>query len=333
MASDRAIRLQARGRYWRAVWTERGAVRSRNLGRRDRMSEREALRAADAIEERLRSSGSIERGAGVTVEAWGRTYLELRPDLDARTVAIYATALERFAAHVGPATPLRAVEPIDAERWRASMIAEGLAENTIRKHTRCVKAMCRKAVEVGVLPSNPAASLPGAVVRVDVPDRTVTPAEIEAVLEACPGPHWRAAFAVAYYAGLRLREIKALGWAAVKWGRGRLIVEHDGVRGTKRRRRTVRMEPELEALLLDVYDASESGAVCDLPQSPQRQAMRIIERSGVRPWPQPFQTLRRSRERIWKAAYPAYVVNAWMGHSAGVALRHYEAAPEEYYRT
>ena len=55
--------------------------------------------------------------------------------------------------------------------------------------------------------------------------------------------------------------------------------------------------------------------------------VRIVTRSGVRPWRKLFQTLRASAEADWAASgVPAFMTARWAGHSVTVAGRHYLTA-------
>lgn len=49
----------------------------------------------------------------------------------------------------------------------------------------------------------------------------------------------------------------------------------------------------------------------------------IVRRAGLTPWPQLFHNLRASCETELTQEFALPVVIAWLGHSAGVALKHY----------
>lgn len=49
----------------------------------------------------------------------------------------------------------------------------------------------------------------------------------------------------------------------------------------------------------------------------------ILDRGGITPWPKPMQNLRLTRRNELEAFHPHHVVNAWMGHSASTAHKHY----------
>jgi len=61
-----------------------------------------------------------------------------------------------------------------------------------------------------------------------------------------------------------------------------------------------------------------------------RRTMRaIVKRAGMKPWSDVFQTLRRSCATEWKESYPAFAVDAWLGHSGRVSEKHYLMIPDE----
>lgn len=63
----------------------------------------------------------------------------------------------------------------------------------------------------------------------------------------------------------------------------------------------------------------------------RRQLLRIIERAGVTPWPEPWQNLRSSRETELCESYPLHVVCSWIGNSPRVAGEHYlQVTPEHW---
>ena len=62
------------------------------------------------------------------------------------------------------------------------------------------------------------------------------------------------------------------------------------------------------------------------------QLHRIADTAGVVKWPKPFIALRASRRTEMQAAgVKGYVLDAWFGHSAAVAAKHYLMVTEEDY--
>src|SRR5262249_44421107 len=59
---------------------------------------------------------------------------------------------------------------------------------------------------------------------------------------------------------------------------------------------------------------------------------RIIQRTGLTPWPKLFHNLRASRQTELVGHYPIHTVCAWLGNTAAVAAEHYLQVTEEHYR-
>ena len=67
----------------------------------------------------------------------------------------------------------------------------------------------------------------------------------------------------------------------------------------------------------------------DREKNLRTQFNRIIEQAGVVPWAKPFENLRSTRRTELERQFPSHVVNAWLGHSAKVAERHYLQVTED----
>jgi integrase len=139
--------------------------------------------------------------------------------------------------------------------------------------------------------------------------------------------------ALCWYAGLRKDEALRLRWEDVDWAGNKLLVNHEGEVTTKRRSRTVRVEPKLMRLLLDAYEWRTTPRVVNCPSNAKvcpalRESLYTLGYvdKGVT-----LQALRRCRDTIWHQSYPAYVCAEWLGHSEEVARRHYLSIPELYY--
>jgi hypothetical protein len=112
-----------------------------------------------------------------------------------------------------------------------------------------------------------------------------------------------------------LRELK---WGDVLVGAGEMAdrmfvnspkTEHHEGRG----RRLVPIVPELMALLLEAHQKAEEGDVHVLPRlrrvtTVATTARKIIERTGLTPWPRTFQNLRASCETDWANRFPIHVL-------------------------
>jgi integrase len=120
-----------------------------------------------------------------------------------------------FPSSAAPAFPTSAADLQDlADR----LLAEGLDASTIRNAFLPVRALFRRAVARGEVAVNPTAGLELPAVR-GRRERIASPVEAEQLLAALPDGE-RALWATAFYAGLRLGELRALRWDDVDLGAG-----------------------------------------------------------------------------------------------------------------
>ncbi|QYK49815.1 MAG: site-specific integrase [Phycisphaeraceae bacterium] len=251
--------------------------------------------------------------------------------IKASTRAAYRQATESLRKHLGADTPVDALTPSDADRWRKAIADEGLAPATVAKRVNIAKAIFRKAVRWEIIDASPFEDLrSGSQCN---PDRAyyVSTECIRAVLDACPDHHWRAIIALARFAGLRCpSEHLGLKWSDVNWERARLTVRspktaaHEG-----HAQRVVPIAPELFGILTALFDGAEPGTDAMLPRlrepgvNLRTTFQKIIVRAGEPVWPRLFHNLRASCATDWVERFPAHAVAKWLGHSPMIAAQHY----------
>jgi integrase len=142
----------------------------------------------------------------------------------------------------------------DVQALVGRMLAEGLSPSTIRNSILPLRAIFRHHRDD--VPINPTAGLDLPAVR-GVRDRVADPVEAEALLAALE-PRDRALWATALYAGLRLGELRGLGWGDIDLAEGLIRVQRswdarEGEISPKSRAgvRRVPMIPELRDLLVE----------------------------------------------------------------------------------
>jgi integrase/recombinase XerD len=134
-----------------------------------------------------------------------------------RTIDAYRRDLEHLAAFLG--RPLSSATTEDVERYLAHLRAGGAASTTIARRVAAVRGFFRHQVLVGARRDNPAADL-------DLPrrtkklPRTLSPGEVERLIDAAPGTtprslRDRALVELLYGAGLRVSEAVGLERAGV----------------------------------------------------------------------------------------------------------------------
>lgn len=90
-------------------------------------------------------------------------------------------------------------------------------------------------------------------------------------------------------------------------------------------------------VLSEAWDKASEGVVFVLPSQGQFEKNirthlhRIIESAGAVPWQKTFVNLRATRRTELEHLFPSHVVNAWLGHSAKVAEKHYlQIRPDDW---
>jgi len=222
-------------------------------------------------------------------------------------------------------------------RRRIQFVARDGRRATIKTHIGNTKTIFNAAVERELIPRSPFEKLKGGATA-SANDRYITPEETTKLLEAAPDLRYRVLIALARLAGLRTRsETHLLTWADVDWERGRLTVRSPKTeRHPGKSQRIVPITPDLMAILQDTFDAAEEGEarVVTLGRAGnvRRVMKRIIQRSGVEPWDDLWQALRRSCEKQWAMIFPQYAVSQWIGHSISVSGKHYaNSVPDELF--
>lgn len=137
----------------------------------------------------------------------------------------YRTIMTRFAAFVGPDTPLDQLTMAHAMRYLASLRSRPssrgrpLSLSSINKHKQTLKSAMNVATLLGYLQVNPFTSIK----KDKIPEhavRYIDPAEFAAIAGACrdgltTALWWECVLAVCYTAATRLNEAAHLTWADV----------------------------------------------------------------------------------------------------------------------
>src|ERR1700719_3459869 len=150
--------------------------------------------------------------------------------------------------------------------------------------------------------------------------RVLSPEEVLRLLEAAPGPKYKAALSVAYGAGLRAMEVVALKVADIDSQRMLIRVEQ----GKGRRDRFAMLSPKLLELLRDWYRIARppmfffpgQGKICPMPP---RQLNRIChlaaDLAGLPKWVAPH-TLRHSfATHLLEQNIDVRVIQVLLGHA------------------
>jgi len=297
---------------------------------------------APVLRDRLARAGLVTphgKADTPTVDAFCRNYIAERVDLKQSTLTLLQQARVWLVRHVGPNRRLDEVTPADADAYKAAMHKAGLARATIARRLRLARQFFAVALRRELVERNPFAGIretatPNLARRVFVPAET-----IYRVIDAAPDAEWRLLIALARFGGLRVpSEPLAMTWSDVDWEGRRFIVracktEHHEGGGI----RVVPIFTALRPFLEDAFDEAPAGTVHVIARhrysglNYRTDLVRIIERSGVKPWPKPWQNLRASRATELADQYPSHVCSAWLGHTERIANANYRMVLDEHF--
>jgi len=330
------------GRYW-TVWYYLGdEYRREGLSGCDRYTPKKQVRELAALHVQ-QAELRADNPKGDSLAAWLAAYRAMRQhEIAESTIFNIDRVGALLTAYFGDSKLIGTITRAEAAAWRASLqrprkLKDGsettLSPSTVAKHVMWAKQVFRAAVDIDQIASNPFDRLPSGQPRVDQHWEYVKMADVARILDACPTPQWRAAFALARYAGLRRNEIHSLRWADIDLT-ARTLTVHSAtrVRTTKARRRVCPVSPEL-ASVLEAVKAAMPGTAGpwdgQVTHKHTADARAIVVAAGVAPYAKPFHTLRKSLETDWIDAHEIADVCEWLGNSPAVALAHYKRAKPE----
>jgi integrase len=150
------------------------------------------------------------------------------PDIDLapKTIAGHREALHALGAVCRPKTP-GAITPAMIREFRQVQLKNGLTARTINKHIAAIRSALSYAVRSEIIPSNKLLG-PHRLMLTEErkPPRILKVAEARALLEKAPDLRLKTAISLAYYHGLRRKEICYLRWADVDLDGNKLHVIH-----------------------------------------------------------------------------------------------------------
>lgn len=267
---------------------------------------------------------SSNKPTGLTVGQWCRDYLDGFEGAASSKILIERT-VQLLGAY--SSIPLDKLTADDAHRWHGGLYHGGAtgkrSEATVRKHVRNAKAIFNAAIDRELIARNPCRNLPSSSVARDR-ERYIEIQTIEAVIAACPSVEWRILFALARFAGLRVRsETDSLKWEHVDMERRRLTVFAKKTGAT----RIVPIVPRLHEILSE--QTNRTGRVVPI-HTIHGPDLRIIALAAKR-WPARWQALRQAAATDFARQFPAHVVASWMGHSAAVSAKYYLQVPDDMF--
>ena len=360
--------------YYQLQWQSGGTTPSgkpkletQQLGRVTRARAEELRREKIAELAGGSAQWTVRRGPALTLGRFAQEYLDARkqpeqttsvrhkhyPRLKSTTLVEHDVALRYLIEHCGELHGLDTIGETEAEAFLEALAVGRLGgarkpgahaidpgEQSVRKHTRTLRAVWAWAHHHGMVATNPFAAFHSRPLPTE-PGHHVTIAELDALLKVAPSDGWRCMFALCRLAGLRRDEARTLPWSdrvrdhrgeyrtvGIDWDTKRLHI----VSTKNQRYRVVPMVPGLESMLLESFGQAADGAGSITGLSPHnltRKAQEFTRAAGLEPWPKFYQSMRVSRENDWKLAGFAEATYAkWLGHSVTVSRQHYVSPTE-----
>jgi integrase len=201
----------------------------------------------------IREAGEQLVAAMRSGAARNRSGLPYKPSV----VSSYESALEQHVYEAMGARRLAQLERRQVQAFVEHLIAQGLAPSTIRNVLMPLRVIYRRAQRDAIVAHDPIAGIELPANRAVRPRGFVTHQDA-AVLIACVPDRDRSAWALAFYAGLRLGELLALEWHDVNLAASELHVDRAWCSHTKQvtepktaaAKRTVPVPDELRRVLL-----------------------------------------------------------------------------------
>lgn len=335
--------------YWYLRWFGAdGRFRGKSIGRIDKVSKRQAEKLKRQKENELAEHpGRRNANRPCCLSTFLQEYLDARKsELAPGTLEMHKLTGRYLLGFFGEQRRIDQISRADARTFKTAL-ADGelkhiskrprdLAPAGVDINIRNARTMFNFAVTDDILLYNPFDRLSSAVM-VERNWHYVTNDEYEK-LTACSPLKLRLLIALCRLAALRRGEALNLEWHDVDWENNhiRIIAEEDWQPKDKDKR-IVPICPELQALLLEAYNAADTGSEKVVSgvnvNNLWRDFQVLFRRSGVKKYSKPFHTLRKSCITDWAASFPAHVVKEWAGHSSlDTTDRYYLQVPESEYK-
>ena len=283
------------------------------------------------IAERLAVLGLTTRRESSTLSDFVDAYIAKRGDVADSTAANYRHTRRNLVDCFGEDRTLRDINAADAEDFRRTLLADGLADSTTRKRSAIASQIFRYARKCKIIDINPFDDVPK---NVQGSDRQAYVLEADAakVLEQLPNNEWKLLFALSRWAGLRVgSEVRRLRWQDIDWAKNRFLVHIPKTEHIKgRETRLTPLFPEVATLLAERLELAEDGAELVLPMlvgrtdaSLRATVQRAAKAAGVRQWTRLWHSMRSSCQTDLEQRFPTHVVCSWLGNNEATARKHY----------
>lgn len=274
--------------------------------------------------------------ASYRISTWLDEYCRQRGDVVEATRRKYRNAVTNHLLAVLPDKDIRAITTGDAQRFYRQIVG---ADSHKGKIVKLVKQVFAAAVADGVLEFSPFDALKGSNATDLSRDRYISADLFDRLYKKLPSPESRLCFTLTRWAGLRGQsENYALRWTDLDWERSTIAVHSQkGKRYAHRRVRVVPMFPRVRTALEAAFDEAEPGEkwILNRFRSAPNKVMTAhlnaaCKELNVTPWPKLWNNLRASCRTDLEQQFPAFVCDAWLGHSERIARKHYHRVTDEH---
>lgn len=300
----------------------------------------ESMRWANAVSVRIRQQlgkwGLIHLGTSIdlprAVHAYATHYSQQLGGA-ASTRARWANVVAKLNTLLPPGTSLAAVSRGDADRI-ARTLRDLHAPSHAGKLIGDIKQVFESAVRSQLIAANPFASLDTKGGHQRNREAYVSAADCLRLMQLAD-PTTAALISLARFAGLRIpSEPLALQWSHIDWENSRFTIE-----SPKTGSRSVPMFSEIRPKFDKLWSEALEGAKWVFPRARTSAATvwrdnltLLIARAGLVQWPKLWQNLRASCRTDLEQQFPAFVCNAWLGHSSRIAAQHYSRIHDGHYQ-
>jgi integrase len=303
----------------------------------------------DVLHERLARVGLINprRDARLTLAQMFDRYLDslaIKPSTERN----YKAARRELERHFSGDRFLTSITVEDAQGFKRAMRDSGLAQATTAKYIKVARQLFRRAHKQKLIDESPFADISAGSQTNATRLRFISRDVIERVIAGCPDNEWRLLIALSRFGGLRCpSEHLALRWEDIDWQRGRITVNSPKTEGNENQEtRIIPLFPELVPYLRQAQAEAAAGVQFVMTERYRRtdgygrvglnlgtQFKRIIQRTGIQPWPRVWHNLRASRQTELAERFPLHVVCSWLGNTTTVATQSYLVVREGDYET
>jgi integrase/recombinase XerD len=221
------------------------------------------------------------------------------------TQGAYLSAVSKFSRHFGRSPDKLTYE--DVRAWQLHLVQSGLATGAVNAQVTALRFFFRVTLGQRDAPEMiPLARRPEKLREV------LTPEEVARLIEAAPGPKYRAALSLAYGAGLRVSEVVSIKVSDVD--SERMVLRIEDAKG--KRDRLAKLSP----LLLEELRAWWKAARPQVYMFPSR--MSAFDHISVRQFTRACQTA-AARAQLGKPVNPHMLRHSFATHllDAGVDVR------------